>query len=339
MSGILPSDVLIKTAIELGIEDLRKNPWILHHMLSDFANNPYLKQKYGENQIASCIEWFQNNQIDIYLRYRKDRDRLPCITVTLGESSEKPDLKTLGDRSTESMLLYPNEIGKPIAYIVKPFVPLNYDVSTQTLYLPPESMAGLSVVPGMILVNPSSGVGFIITDVNPNGVVVDIDQKTIASATVFGIVPKYQYYKARIEHTFFRETYNIECTVHGDPSTLLWLHAITVYSLLRYRESLFEANGIAESIVSSSDIFPNASYIGPSGEEAFSRTITMTSQVENTWVKSPQRFIEDVALKEKTSIGYIGGISILSNLDSPAFIDKTKEVWYTDVVPPPEDET
>ena len=325
----MPVDVLIKTAIELGIDDIRKNPWLVQHIMSDFVVNPYLRQKYGENQVKSCIEWLQNNEIDTYLRYRKDRDRLPCVTVTLGESIEKPEMKFMADKSPNYIIYLPNQIGKPIPYVLKPFAPVSFNADTMELIIPPELLVGVGISSGMILVNPSNGTGFIIESVTPNGVVVNLDQKTIETATVLGIVPQYQYYKAKIEHTFFHESYHIECTAHGDPNTLLWLHAIVLYSLLRYRESLLEANGITETLVSSSDIVPTETYSSPAGEEAFSRVITMSAQVENTWVKSPQRYIESVVLGEETSDGFIGGISVLSNLNSPSFVDKTKESWYT----------
>ena len=168
-------------------------------------------------------------------------------------------------------------------------------------------------------------------DKHTGGIVVDLDQKTIETATRFGIVPKYQLYKARLEHSFFRETYNIECTVHGDPSTLVWLHAIALYSLMRYRESLLEANGMAESIFASSDLYENGNFTGPNGEEAFSRTINVTALVENTVAKSPQRFIEAIAFREPEECDtYSGGITILSNLDSPALAEIQEDsLWLT----------
>ena len=70
-------------------------------------------------------------------------------------------------------------------------------------------------------------------------------------------------------------------------------------------------------------------YGGVSGEEVYKRTITITGQVENTWIKSPRRFIEGLVVAEKTKHGYQGGITILSNEDSPAFLNKENEAWLT----------
>jgi hypothetical protein len=119
MAGIFQLDMTIKMAIELGMEDIRKNMWLIDHMLSDCIDNPYLKDKYGQSQIDGCKEWFLNNQIDLYMRPRIDKDRMPCVVITPGPAPEKDEMKHMGDASTESVVLMPNQIGKPIPYIVK----------------------------------------------------------------------------------------------------------------------------------------------------------------------------------------------------------------------------
>lgn len=324
--AIFQSDLTIKAAIELGIEDIRNNIWLIDDILGDAINNPYLKDKYGQKQIDACKEWFLNNQIDVYMVDRKDRDRLPCITVTLGTSQEKNEMKHMADQSTESLILLPQQINKPIGYVVKPFTPVSYDMNTGEVVVPAGTANLEAVAPGMILVDPATGNGFVIEDVSPDGVIVG-DNLAVPNSPL-GIVPQHQFYKARVEHTFFQETYNIGCHAHGDPQTVLWLHSIVLYSLLRYREGLLEANGFTESSLSSSDLTPNPAFTGPSGEEAWSRFISLTGQVENSWIKTPRRFIESTALREKVSNGYLGGIKILSNGPTPDVINESNENWY-----------
>jgi hypothetical protein len=325
--GIFQGDLIIKTAIELGMDDMRKNPWLIDDMLSDATTNVYLKDKYGQRHVDACKEWFKNNQIDVYMAEKGDHNKLPCVTIMMGNSPEKADMKHMADLSTEKVILLPNQIGKPIAYVVKPFVPVSYDPSTGLVEIPDTTVIEL-VSPGMILVNPDNGTGYVIKDIADNGFLVedglDIDAERL------GVLPQYQYYEARVEHSFFQDTYTIGCHVHGDPNALLWLHSIVLYSIMRYRESLLEANGFSESLITNSDMLPNEFFTTPGGEKAWSRYITISGQVENTWIKSPRRFVEKVGLRQKTPKGYIGGIRILSNLDAPDFVDKSEEVWYTD---------
>jgi hypothetical protein len=323
--GVHQSDVWIREAILLGLEDIRKNIWLLDDIFSDFTTSTYLKAKYSK-QTESAKEWFLNNNVEVVMGMRNDTDRLPCVSITLGNSSEKNEMKLMGDASPDTVKLMPNTIGKPIPYVKKPFQVLSYDINSGLVAIDPAvDLTGVSA--GMILVNPQTGQGYVIQDLSAIGLMV-LPGLTDMPSGKLGIVPQFQYYEARVEHTFFQETYNVECHAHGDPQVLLWLHSIVLYSILRYRESLLEANGFCESTVSSSDISRNPNYTGPGGEQAFTRVITLYGQVENSWIKSPRRFIETVATVEPTSDGFVGGIKILSNSNASDFLDITKENWF-----------
>lgn len=327
--GIFQLDLTVKTAIELGMNDMKSNPWLLDHMLGDCLSNPYLKDKYGQKQIDACKEWFLNNQIDIYMRPRNDKDRMPCVVITPGPAPEKSDMKSMADQSTESLVLMPQQIGKPIPYIVNPFVPTSYDMGTGIVGIDENTRNIDNIRAGMILVDPANGQGFVIQDVDDEGI--HIEPNIDLTATKLGVVPQFQFYVARVEHTFFQESCDIACYSHGDPQAAIWLHSIVLYSILRYRESLLEAQGFSESIVSNSPLQEDPYYQGADGETAYVRSIQLSGQTENTWIKSPRRVIETADLREKSGNGYIGGIRILSNSNSPDFIDKTKENWYTDM--------
>jgi hypothetical protein len=323
---IFAGDVIIAEAIRQGLEDMRKNLWLLDDVFANFTKEPALKDKYGQKEIDAAKDWFLNNKIEVNLRYRNDKDQFPCVTIALGSSSEKEEMKHLGDLSTEVETLMPNQIGKPIPYIVKPFIPISYDQTTGVLTVP-DSVSMRGVRSGQILVDPDTGNGYIIQEVISNGIKLEPNLKI--SLTRAGIVPQYQIYKARREHTFFQETYSIGCHVHGDPAPLLWLHAIVLYTILRYRESLLEGRQFTQSSVSSSDLVQNPNFEGPGGENVFSRYITLTGQVENSWLKTPFRIIEAVEINEENEEGFRSGIKILSNLDSPESLDTEDDIWTT----------
>jgi hypothetical protein len=220
----------------------------------------------------------------------------------------------------------PKQIDKPIPYVIKPFIPTGYDETSGELGIP-STIDLRAVSPGMILVNPDSGYGFIILELGVNSVFVEPVQDL--KGTQFGILPQYQYYQARIKHSFFEETYQINCHASGDPQTTLWLWSIVKYGILRYRESLLEANGFAQSSISSGSLGASSSWTTEGGEHAFTRGMTLSGQVENTWIAQPQRYIETIALGEKVDCEFIGGVKIITNLDSPEFIEKTPQLWTT----------
>jgi hypothetical protein len=324
---IFPGDVIIAETIRQGIEDLRKNPWLLDDVFSAFRNEPALKDKYGEKEISAAKDWFLNNKIEVNLRYRNDKDQFPCVTIALGSSIEKEDMKHLGDLSTHVETLMPNQIGKPIAYIVKPFTPEEYDLATGIVTVP-TSVSLRQVRAGQILVNPDNANGYVISEVTANGLRIE-PNLDLSGVNRLGVIPKFQFYRVRREHTFFQENYSIGCHAHGDPATLIWLHAIVLYLILRYRESLLEARGFTQSSVSSSDMTPNPAFDNPGGENVFSRYITLTGQVENSWLKTPYRVIEAVDVIDETNQGLKSGIKIISNLDSVDELDTEHDLWTT----------
>jgi hypothetical protein len=332
--GIFQGDVIIKAMVELGIEEMKKNPWLLDHAFESVKQTRYLSDRFGQKQIDSAKEWLANNTIDVYLRPRNDKDRTPCVTIYPGQSNEKLDMKSMGDQSTERKILMPNNIGQPIPYVVKPFPPLGYDPSTGYVTLSINTIGIDAVVPGQVLVNPANATGYIIQDVvgvDSNTVAIVIEQGLMeVDATELGVVPEFQYFEARVEHTWHQETYSIGCYAHGDPQNLIFLHTIVLYAIMRYRQTLLEGNGFDESYVSSGEITEDKNFTGPGGEENFVRFITLSGQVEQSWIKAPQRFIESIVFKDRSSPNEItGGIKILSNFDAPPTIDTADENWFT----------
>lgn len=324
--GIFQTDVIICEMLKQGLEDMRKDVWLLDDVFSSLLSTPIISEKYGAKEIANAKDWFLNNKIDVLMRYRTDKDTLPCITVSLGNSSEIEDMKSLGDLSHEVETIMPNTIGKPISYIVKPFTPSAYDSTTGILSVP-KSVKLRGARAGQILVDPDTGNGYEIVEIVPQGIRIGVDQEL--SLTRAGIIPKFPFYRVRRERSFFQESITIGCHVHGDPASLLWLHAITSYLILRYREALLEARCFTQSSISSSDLVPNGSFEGPGGENAYSRYITLSGMVENSWLKSPRRVIEAVELTEETDLGLRTTIKICSNLDSPESLDTEDDPWTT----------
>jgi hypothetical protein len=325
--GIFQGDLIIKTAIELGLNDMRKNDWLIDDIFSDLLEDPDLVQKYGMKDIAACKDWFKNNEISIVMKDRPgDKDEFPCICISMGGSSEKEGEKRMGDLTTEIVDLIPRKIDKPMPYIVKPFVPDSYDSSTG-LVAPPSSVDVTCVAPGMILVNPDTGAGAVIRGISGDGEI-EIDADVDLEATRLGVLPQYQIYRARREGSFFQESYTVACHAVG-PAQTIWLHSLVLTALLRYREGLLEARGFAESVVSSSDLAPNGAWSPPGADNISSRYITLSGQVENTWLKTPRRVIEVAKLDDiSAECGFSGGIKILSQ-EAPKSVQDADNLWVT----------
>ncbi len=300
-------DIRIKTAIELGIQDIIKNPWLLQDVLGDTLSNQYLRDRYG-SQIKSCQQWLENNRIYIFMSERDDKVEFPCVTIELGTSNEKSDMKHMADLSVETVKLIPNDINKPIPYVLLPAAG-SYNPTTGAFTFGSNvDINGVS--PGMILVNPANGSGYIIQSITVQNQVNLLTGLSIPSGN-YGILPEYQFYVTKIGHTFMQESYRV--TAHAmDQQTLLWLWSIVVYSLLRYRQALLEKDGFAESMISSGKMYPNPDF-SDGAQVIWSRDVNLTGQVENRWFAQPHRIIENIAVGNGG--GYEGGVKIISNLN------------------------
>ena len=323
--GIFQGDLIVKTAIELGLEDMRKQPWLIEDVFRSLIENPILKLKYGMKEVARAKEFIINNNIPIYMSHRIDKMEYPCITISIGSSHEDENLATLGDNSVAVEDYDPSDIGKPIKYIIPPFKPSSYDKTTGIVEVPLDIEEYKYIGEGMVLVDPKTGNGWIINKkAGENGF--QIESGSDLPKGDVGIIPQYQIWRARRERAISQEQYNIGCHVHGDPSTLIFLYGVVKYALFRYREGLLEANNFQLSRLTSTDMVKSDMF---DVENVYSRWITLRGQVEESWVKTPKRFIEAIDLIDRNDEGiFEQGIKIISK-KAPESLDDENDLWIT----------
>jgi hypothetical protein len=179
----------------------------------------------------------------------------------------------------------------------------------------------------MLLVDPTTGGAFIINGkAGVNGL--QITAGSVLPSGELAIIPQYHLYKARRERAISQEQYTIGCHTHGDPSTLIFLFSLVKYSLYRYREGLLEHNNFQISNLSCTDMIKNDQM---TEENVYSRWITLSGQVEESWVKTPFRAIEAIDLNNPDrpeGVVFDSGIKILSK-DAPENIDNEDDIWVT----------
>ena len=328
---IFQTDCFLKVLLEESLEDIKKNPWLINHILWDFTHNKFLKTRYGQKQVDAAIEWFETNNINVFHQYVKDKEKFPCVVITLGSSTEAQELRTLGDVDTDTVGLLPNTVKEKIPYVVTPFVPTSFVASTGVVGVP----VGVDITPvspGMVLINPATGTGTPVVSIN--GQTIMVQPNLELDASTLGVVPQYRYFQTRLGRSFFQESWSLTCATN-DPQTLLWLHAIVIFGLLRYREFM-EHNGVLEiTNLSSTDIF-NADFSNAAGEEIYCRQINITNKVQQSWPRDLHKKIESVILRDTNpeavtvtdTQGYVGGIRIVSNLTTPA-LQQNDQIWYT----------
>jgi hypothetical protein len=325
--SIWQGDVFFRRIIELILRDVRQNPWLMDDILSDFVTDPLLSGIYGQKEIENAKKWITDNEVSVFLPHRMDLEKMPCVTIAIGNNIEDRSLARMADMTHLVETLNPTQIGKVVPYIVPPFYYTSYDQTTGFFEVP-NSVNLIIVQPGMAIINPQTGVGFIITSKNNNGFF--ITAGTVINFQVIAIIPEYRIYKARREVATFQENISIGCHVHGDPNALLWLYSIMMYGLLRYREGLIESRNFQISNLTTTDMIRNDAFQS-FGENVYSRFITLTGQVENTWIKAPKRVIETINIVN----GIDAGLIMVNENDGevPEIIDQDQDSWVAKTDP------
>lgn len=325
--SIWQGDVFFRRVIELVLRDIRQNPWLIDDILSDFVTDPMLSGIYGQKEIENAKKWITDNEISVFLPHRMDLEKMPCVTIAIGANMEDRSLARMADLTHIVETLNPTQAGKVVPYIISPFLYTSYDQTTGFFEVP-NTVNLLIVQPGMAIINPQTGMGFIITSKNNDGF--SIAAGTVINFPTIGIIPEYRIYKARREIATFQENISIGCHVHGDPNALLWLYSIMMYGLLRYREGLIESRNFQISNLQTTDMIRNDAFQS-FGENVYSRFITITGQVENTWIKAPKRVIEAINIVEGIDAGLI--IINKDNGEVPEIIDREQDSWVAKTDP------
>jgi hypothetical protein len=314
--SIFQGDITISNMLKRSIADLRLNPWLLDHIFASIKD---------PKEINNAKQFFLNNEFPIVLNMRRDVPPAMFISLSLGSSKEDRSQAFLGDMSNETIDFLPSQINKTIPYVVKPFNIVSYDSVTGIITMPDNIVEYKYISVGMLSVDVNTGNAYkILNTLGNSRYAVEIGA-VISSKQA--ITPQYPIYRARYESATFLEDYTIGIHTSGDVLNTIYLHSIVQYCLLRYRESLLEAEGFQISTISSSEFIKSEQY-AQLGEDFFSRYITLSGQVQNFWIKAPQRFIESVDLHDSSNSINPAGIKVISSDRLPG-ADDDNDVWST----------
>jgi hypothetical protein len=295
VEGIPQTDIIVRTAIIAGLEDLRANPNLLDYVFASLPRDALTYRQYGEEQVSLAKEWFLSQDIPVFMNTRLDDSKLPCITIAMTGSSETEE--ALGDVSAP---VIEEAIHQPTLVYSGPFTPTRYDAVTGYLYLP--SNFDFDVFPGMSL---RDGVGVIhtIEDV--------VDNTTIQLATGLNTdfrnsaIVNHGSIRVTVESVNFKETFEIGCHALAESAQLTYLHSIVVFILLRYKEELLESRGLERTTISSGPVTLNTSF--QVSEPVFTRIINFTGFVSASWPKFIRAPVEGLTVEVTTTPDYAYG--------------------------------
>lgn len=275
-TGIVLSDIIIRSAILQGLANLRAKPWLLKkYVFAGLPLDELTAQEYGQKTVDQATNWFLNQDIKVFLTVRQASATYPSISIELANSSEGET--TLGDVNyqayEDSDLQWPTLYG--------PFQVPAYNPLTGQMTIP-DSPISLGL--GMVVVDDQGDIHALTDILDDQTVITDTGiTSTLNAVQLKGTPPALT---ASQEACQYRDTYQIGVHCGGEPEYTIWLHAIMQFILLSYKESLLEARGYERSTFSSSNLAFNEAIASSSGDIVFSRYITLTGFVRHQWPKT-----------------------------------------------------
>lgn len=305
--AIIPTDILVKTAIESGINDLRKNDYILDDVIAGLATDPLSKLEYGYKEIHAFKQWFTSNKIPVYLDFRVDSPEMPCITITSSPRVELLQRTALGDTLGQIDEISTEKVSANPIKVYENFTPISYD-KTSGLITFPDGIDTEMLVPGQFLISSKTGHAYQVLEVIGNSAF-KIKSNVNEDFTDAYIVPPVSVWNLQREVTFVQETVYIGVHTQSDPVQNQWLHDVIWYILLRCKEVFFEARGFELSTFQSEPMYLNPNF--KETDRIFSRNITLNGQLEINFIKyaAPKlqqvRGIVRIVDGPKTPPGYV----------------------------------
>jgi hypothetical protein len=275
INGIFQPDVIIRTALLAGIKDIRANPWLLNYVFNSLPQDALTTGEYGASAVEEAKKWFLDNDVKVSLDVRLDQAVTPCVTIGLMSHDEVEN--TIGDVHYEPV----EEAGSDWPVLAGPFSPTAYSQATGIMSLPASVTELVSLSTQMVIVD-ARGNSYPITEVFDDGSI-SIQQNTVADFSNAVVKAAKTPMLVAIESASFRDTYQIGCHAAGEPIYAIYLQSIVEFILLRYRESFLEARGFERSAVAAGDFHKRDDLSEP--ESFFSRYITLTGYVRNSWPK------------------------------------------------------
>lgn len=283
--GIFQGDIIIRTAVKAAIDDLRANPWALDYVFSSLDKDELTRATYGQKEMDRAKQWFLNNDIPVVNNLRVDNLRLPCVSISMQESTEVEN--TLADKNYDVDEVFAEY--SPVLY--GPFAAIGYDVTEGRLLMPAEVLNTIIPTEGMII-EDSAGCSSSI--IEAHGEEVFIQPNLLLKTGKLWMKSRFKQ-KVQLEAANFKESYVVGCHARGEPFECLYLHSIVLFALMRYRQKLLEERGFLRSSVSSTDVRVNDAF---DAEIVYSRFITLSGFVRQFWPKQIVNPIENVVFKQ-----------------------------------------
>jgi hypothetical protein len=290
---VFPVDLVVHSALEAGLAELRREPWLLDYAFAGLLNDAATRRQFGAKERDAAKKWYARTDVPVLMDFELATTPPYCLSIALLDEGESAN--TLADVNED-----PIEATQAVQpALAGPFDPKGWDASTATLTLPQSVVDVVVVVPGMLVTDHE---GRAYTVVSASGSTVVLPAGTHAdfrSATIRGTQPRLATTLCSVET---RHSVRIGCHAAGDSYQLLWLHCIAKFVLLRGRKMQLEGRGFYQTRISSGG-FSRDDRWGP-GQLAWTRYVTITGNAKDYWPETQSS--RPVAMGLELAAGEVG---------------------------------
>jgi len=277
--GIHQSDIIIRTALVAGINELRAQPQLLNYVFSSLPKDAMTAQEYGEREVDNAKRWFMKTEIPVFMNTRLDEAKLPAITIELLSSTE--DAASLGDINPAASF---EETEAVWSVLAGPFAASGYNPATGEVTVPSNVATELLIIAGMNLIDSTGKTHAIIDAGYTDRTKFKIAKNVSADFTRAYIKSASPTVVTSVESVVHREVYRIGCHVQSESIYLSYLWSIVLFVLNRGKQKLLEARGFERQQTSSSQFQLNPG-LSTNGEVVYSRYIDLSGYVRQYWPK------------------------------------------------------
>ena len=309
--GIFQGDVIIRTAIEAAIADLRARPDELDYIWASLAQDELTRshEGYGETQISLAKQWFLSNDIPVFANVRVPDNVRKGAFVTISIQKSDETYNTLGDGHWSGVEAVSG--GQP--FFGRPFTVSSFDWTTGILTIP-DNVASQGALSKDVVLFTRNGKSFPIVEViSPTSVRVDNQQLRLDLRDLRLRWPPLRHLMP-LEGEISREVYGVGCHSYYEPIHALYLYGVIRYALSRYREKYLEGRGFQASSMSVGQLDTDNNF---EAEIGYSRYIQLTGIVHQVWNKDIKASVLSVASR----IRVIGGARVPVDINTQSLDD------------------
>lgn len=254
--GIFQSDLIITSALRVGIADIRKNRYLADQMLEELTKDPYLKDVYGEQEIRRFRE-FLDNEIYVFVEHRPpDTVKYPCVVVSIGSGQEDSRQMLADGHSVAEGTL--GSLGGAVAAsprtMLGPVTPIAYDKLTgQVTFDSKVNLSESTVFEDMFVYDSKNNKFYKIELVLDNQTLL-IEPGSNPDLTDMSIYPTKQVVNHIQREIKVWENHSLKL-YSTDPTELLYLFSTMIYLLQRYKKRLFDDRGFSLSTLGYGDLY------------------------------------------------------------------------------------